>query len=79
MWLGKTNNTQKMSGGAKRRPAYFGFLGKTYIAIAIAASTLIIKISLLKAHQRQAFNKLIVLLLATSALVTPKSISTIKL
>jgi hypothetical protein len=32
-----------MSGGAKRRHSSFGFLGKTYIAIAISLATLIPK------------------------------------
>jgi hypothetical protein len=68
-----------MSGGAKRCHSSFGFLGKTYIAIAIALATLIIKISLLKARQRRAFNKLILVFPAPSALETLKSISTIKL
>ena len=79
MWLGKTNNTQKMSGGASRRHSSFGFLGKTYIAIAIALATLIIKISLFKARRWRAFNKLILVFPAPSALETLKSISTIKL
>jgi hypothetical protein len=77
--LVKNNNPQNLSGGASRRHSSFGFLGKTYIAIAIALATLIIKISLFKARRWRAFNKLILVFPAPSALETLKSISTIKL